>query len=171
MARRGIWADGTSKRCNMRSETRSCVACGRAFAWSYGEQRYFRDHNLQPPNYCKDCLARRKRERDPGMRSEVGPLYAFPPERDQQSPSPSSQSPSPSSQSPDRQLPPPPLVQRPARPPGRSPGAWWGLDLFSIAVFLWLVLVLLTFRIVGWAAALAVVGLGVALAFWSTQRR
>src|SRR5690349_8078725 len=126
----------------MSSETRSCVACGRAFTWSYGEQRYFRDHKLQPPNHCKECLARRKRDLDPGMRSEVGPLYDVTPDRDHQRSSPSRQAP-------DQQLPQPPTYQRSAGLPQRSPGAWWGLDLFSIAVFLWVALVLITFKAAG----------------------
>jgi hypothetical protein len=62
-------------------------------------------------------------------------------------------------------------VQHPARLPQRPSGAWWGLDIFSIAVFLWLVLVLITYRMVGLAAALAVVGLGVVLYVWIMQRR
>jgi hypothetical protein len=164
VARSDRWADGISKRRTMSGETRTCVECGRRFLWSYESQRDFKARGFMAPTHCPTCRSQRRTEQHSGMRSEVGQLYDFPPERDQQ-PSP------PRSQTPDRQLPQPLLLHRPARPPGRSPGAWWGLDMVSIAVFLWFVLVLITFRIVGWAAALAVVGLGVALSFWIMQRR
>jgi hypothetical protein len=39
-----------------------CKRCGRAFIWSDGEQRYFRDNGLHPPKHCPKCRAERKGE-------------------------------------------------------------------------------------------------------------
>ncbi len=46
----------------MNDELITCQGCGRAFVWSYGEQRYYREHNLQKPKRCAACRQQRKRE-------------------------------------------------------------------------------------------------------------
>ena len=33
----------------MRDETIQCVDCGRTFVWSFGEQRYFKEHEEDHP--------------------------------------------------------------------------------------------------------------------------
>lgn len=45
-----------------------CVKCGRDFTWTEGEQRFFRDRNLNQPKLCQECRAQRNNERRPGMR-------------------------------------------------------------------------------------------------------
>jgi len=45
-----------------------CVECGRTFAWSYSEQRYYREHGLSQPRRCPTCRSRRRNERQAGMR-------------------------------------------------------------------------------------------------------
>lgn len=61
----------------MSGETRQCVDCGRTFVWSYGEQRYFREHGLTAPKRCPDCRAHKRYAREPGMRGFSGPLSDF----------------------------------------------------------------------------------------------
>ena len=56
-----------------------CVECGRTFIWSCGEQRYYKERGLSPPKRCKECRARRRRERDSRMRGFVDPSTEFPP--------------------------------------------------------------------------------------------
>jgi hypothetical protein len=57
----------------MSGETFTCVDCGNRFEWSYGEQRYYREHNLVAPKHCPSCRSRRRAERDDGMRGFSGP--------------------------------------------------------------------------------------------------
>jgi uncharacterized membrane protein YsdA (DUF1294 family) len=51
----------------------TCVDCGQAFLWSYGEQRFYKEHKLEAPKRCPECRSHKRVERDPGMRSVVGP--------------------------------------------------------------------------------------------------
>ena len=151
----------------MSSETRTCVDCKREFTWSYGEQRYFRERNLQPPKHCKDCLGRQKQKLNPGMRSEVGePVEFFP--TDQQS----SGKPQPPVSTQQPAQPPSPLPQPAPKFPQPTPGSWWSQPgRLSTAIVLWLVLVLFAFRIISWPAGVAVVVLGVALYLWIVRRQ
>jgi hypothetical protein len=57
----------------MSGDTFRCVDCGRTFDLSYDEQRFFKERGLDLPKRCKTCRSRRRRERDSGMRPEVGP--------------------------------------------------------------------------------------------------
>ena len=57
----------------MSGDTITCVDCGQSFLWSFGEQRFYKEHNLDPPKRCSDCRAHNRVERDSGMRSVVGP--------------------------------------------------------------------------------------------------
>jgi uncharacterized membrane protein YsdA (DUF1294 family) len=50
-----------------------CVECGRTFVWSSGEQRYYREHRLDPPKRCEACRSQRKSERNSGMRGLMAP--------------------------------------------------------------------------------------------------
>jgi len=43
----------------MTDRTISCVACGREFAWSEGEQRFYRERGLVRPKRCSSCRAQR----------------------------------------------------------------------------------------------------------------
>jgi hypothetical protein len=56
----------------MSGETFTCVDCGNRFEWSYGEQRYFREHNLVAPKRCPSCRSRRRAEGDDGKRGLSG---------------------------------------------------------------------------------------------------
>jgi hypothetical protein len=40
----------------------TCQRCGRNFIWSYGEQRYYREHNLHKPKRCESCRQEHKRD-------------------------------------------------------------------------------------------------------------
>lgn len=57
----------------MSGNTFRCVDCGRTFELGYEEQRFFKERGLDLPKRCKACRSRRRRERDSGMRPEVGP--------------------------------------------------------------------------------------------------
>ena len=46
----------------MNDELITCQGCGRAFVWSYGEQRYYREHNLHRPKRCAACRQKHKSE-------------------------------------------------------------------------------------------------------------
>ena len=53
-----------------------CKRCDRAFIWSDGEQRYFRDNGLHPPKHCPECRAERKGEpREPTQPPQRGRLF------------------------------------------------------------------------------------------------
>jgi uncharacterized membrane protein YsdA (DUF1294 family) len=52
----------------MGDRTIECVECGRQFIWSHGEQLFYRERGLGAPKRCKACRARRRLEREPGMR-------------------------------------------------------------------------------------------------------
>lgn len=56
----------------MSDEVIECVECGRTFIWSYGEQRFYKEHGLSPPKRCKACRSRRRQERGSGMRGFAG---------------------------------------------------------------------------------------------------
>lgn len=50
-----------------------CKRCDRAFIWSDGEQRHFRDNGLHPPKHCPQCRAERKHEyREPTHHPQRG---------------------------------------------------------------------------------------------------
>jgi hypothetical protein len=149
----------------MSTEIRTCVECGHKFTWSYGQQRYFKEHNLQPPKHCKDCLGQRKRELDQGMRSEVGPLFGFPTPGDR--PAAPTEVPRPPVRPPQV-----PLSQRSSRPQEPPLSAWWKqLDALSTIAFIWLILVLITYKLVGWPAAVGEGILGIALYLWISSQR
>ncbi len=57
----------------MSDESIMCVMCHRPFIWSGGEQEYYRQHGLERPKHCPECLARRRAEARPGMRGETLP--------------------------------------------------------------------------------------------------
>jgi len=40
----------------------NCVACGRKFTWSDGEQRFYRERGLVQPKRCPSCRAQRRSE-------------------------------------------------------------------------------------------------------------
>lgn len=68
----------------MGDEIIECVECGRTFTWSYGEQRYYKEHGLVPPKRCPACRSQRRSERHPEMRGFAGspawwahPVYCF----------------------------------------------------------------------------------------------
>lgn len=44
----------------MSEETRVCRVCGRRFTWGYDEQRWYREHGLEPPKRCRDCRRTRR---------------------------------------------------------------------------------------------------------------
>ncbi|MBN2002643.1 MAG: DUF1294 domain-containing protein [Anaerolineae bacterium] len=46
-----------------------CSVCGRVFTWSYGEQRYYAERNLQRPKRCPDCRTRQRAARSEGVHS------------------------------------------------------------------------------------------------------
>ena len=142
-----------------------CVDCGQPFEWTYGEQRFYHEHNLHQPTHCHACREQRRHARDAGMQSEVGPLTSFSADEEQAwdrlveqaQPAPALAPDLP--QAPQRPIPAPRL--RPAPP------AWWqGLDLLRIAAFVWVVVTLVVFQQFGWPAAAVVGGAGVVIAIW-----
>lgn len=38
-----------------------CKACGKDFAWSFGEQDYYAKRGYSNPKHCKPCRADRRR--------------------------------------------------------------------------------------------------------------
>ena len=46
----------------MSDEQIICVKCGRPFTWSYGEQRFYAEHELHPPKRCPTCRPVRRVE-------------------------------------------------------------------------------------------------------------
>ena len=46
----------------MSDERIICVKCGRSFIWSYGEQRFYEEHDLDPPKHCPQCRPLRRAE-------------------------------------------------------------------------------------------------------------
>lgn len=48
----------------MSDERIICVKCGRPFIWSYGEQRFYAEHELHQPKHCPDCRPVRRAEFD-----------------------------------------------------------------------------------------------------------
>lgn len=59
----------------MSDEIIECVKCKRDFIWTEGEQRFFREHNLNRPKLCRECRAQRNSERRPGMRGINTPSF------------------------------------------------------------------------------------------------
>ncbi len=48
-------------------KTIACANCGQQFAWTAGEQEFYRSKNLPAPTYCLICRGMMKaREKDPG---------------------------------------------------------------------------------------------------------
>ena len=47
-----------------------CADCGREFAFSAEEQRFFREKGFDPPKRCKECRQAKKEQR--GDRGERG---------------------------------------------------------------------------------------------------
>lgn len=60
------------------SEEFVCIECGRSFVCSYDEQGWFLQRGLAIPKRCHECRSHRRRERDTGMQSVVGPFAAIP---------------------------------------------------------------------------------------------
>ena len=44
----------------------TCADCGREFAFSAEEQRFFREKGFDPPKRCKECRQARKEQRGGG---------------------------------------------------------------------------------------------------------
>jgi len=61
----------------VRDETIRCIDCGRTFVWSFGEQRYFKEHGLATPRRCPNCRAHKRYARESGMRGFSGPPTEF----------------------------------------------------------------------------------------------
>jgi hypothetical protein len=147
-----------------------CVDCGQPFEWTYGEQRFYREHNLHQPTHCHACREQRRRARDAGMRSEVGPLASFSADEEQEWERLSEPAQSAPVHTPD--LPParPPQPSHRPTPAPRlrpAPPAWWqGIDLLRIAAFVWVVVTLVVYRQFGGPAAVIVGGAGVVIAIW-----
>lgn len=60
-------------------ETIQCVRCGRHFTWSYGEQRYYHEHNLHRPKRCPQCREIvRGEQRSSQIDHEVPPIFVQP---------------------------------------------------------------------------------------------
>ncbi len=57
----------------MSDERIECIECGRAFIWSTGEQRFYRERGLSQPKRCPDCRSQRRNESRSGMRGLMGP--------------------------------------------------------------------------------------------------
>jgi DNA-directed RNA polymerase subunit RPC12/RpoP len=62
----------------MSDERIECVKCGRAFIWSAGEQRFYREHRLDRPKRCPGCRSQRRNESRTGMRGLMGPQWRPP---------------------------------------------------------------------------------------------
>jgi ubiquinone/menaquinone biosynthesis C-methylase UbiE len=56
----------------MGDRTIQCIDCGRTFVWSYGEQRYYKEHGLTAPKRCPTCRAHKRQAQEPGMRGFSG---------------------------------------------------------------------------------------------------
>jgi len=46
----------------MSDEIITCIQCGSSFVWGYGEQRFYKERNLEPPRRCKTCRIEHKHE-------------------------------------------------------------------------------------------------------------
>jgi len=44
----------------------TCADCGRDFAFSAEEQRFFREKGFDPPKRCRDCRQAKKEQRGDG---------------------------------------------------------------------------------------------------------
>ena len=61
----------------MADQQMTCASCGRRFAWSTGEQQFYRERGLQAPRRCPDCRTSR-REQTTSMAAGVRPAAARP---------------------------------------------------------------------------------------------
>jgi hypothetical protein len=153
----------------------TCIDCRQSFEWTYGEQRFYRENKLHQPTHCPSCRELRRHARDAGMQGEIGPLAPFSTDDEQlwdrlveqAQPSPS--------QTPERAPAIPPQAPRMPRsapqPHPVPPAAWQGLDILRIAVFVWLVMMLIVLQLFGWPAAAVVGGVGLAIAIWRFSKR
>lgn len=53
----------------MSEQRLTCADCGREFAFSAEEQRFFREKGFNPPKRCKECRQARKEQRGDGERN------------------------------------------------------------------------------------------------------
>jgi hypothetical protein len=44
-------------------EQRQCKDCGAVFTWTAGEQAFFAQRELNPPNRCSECRFKKKQEK------------------------------------------------------------------------------------------------------------
>ncbi len=51
----------------MSNEIVECIACGRTFTWSEGEQRFYKERGLDQPKRCRECRAQRNGDQRMGM--------------------------------------------------------------------------------------------------------
>ena len=54
----------------MSEQRLTCVDCGREFAFSAGEQDYYRERGYTPPKRCKDCREAKKARQFGGGKDE-----------------------------------------------------------------------------------------------------
>jgi hypothetical protein len=54
----------------MSEQRLTCADCGRQFAFSAEDQRYFREKGFDPPKRCKECRAAKKAQRESGGRGD-----------------------------------------------------------------------------------------------------
>jgi hypothetical protein len=151
-----------------------CVDCQQPFEWTYGEQRFYRERKLEQPTHCQACRERRRRARDVGMQSEVGPIAPFFDADEERWNSLLEQAQIPPVQTPEppyAQAPRVSVAQKPTPQPRSSPPAWSEqIDVRAIAAFVWLVVTIVVFQLFGWPAAAVVVALGVALVLWRISK-
>jgi hypothetical protein len=50
----------------MSEQRLTCADCGREFAFSAEEQRFFREKSFEPPKRCRECRQARKEQRGGG---------------------------------------------------------------------------------------------------------
>jgi DNA replicative helicase MCM subunit Mcm2 (Cdc46/Mcm family) len=50
----------------------TCADCGREFAFSAEEQRFFREKGFEPPKRCKECRQAKKAQRGDDARGGGG---------------------------------------------------------------------------------------------------
>ena len=48
----------------MSDVTIQCIECGRSFAWTERDQRFYQERGWAPPKRCEGCRARKKSERE-----------------------------------------------------------------------------------------------------------
>ena len=52
----------------MSEQRLTCADCGREFAFTAEEQRFFREKGFDPPKRCKECRRAKKEQRDVGRK-------------------------------------------------------------------------------------------------------